>query len=60
MKGKTKTLPAIATAAALGGTAFGGAGYASHREGGHGMGFIDWRQLEVSAMEMFETVDADD
>ena len=58
MKTRTKTLTAIAVAAALGGTALAGAGYAGHRGGG-GMGFLDKGQLGVSAMEMFETVDAD-
>ncbi len=59
MKMKTKTLTAIAVAAALGGTALAGAGYAGHRGGGHGMSFLDKGQLAVSAMEMFESVDAD-
>ena len=59
MKTKTKTLTAIAVAAAVGGTALAGASYAGHRGGGHGMGFLDKGQLAVSAMEMFDTVDAD-
>ena len=59
MKTKTKTLTAIAIAAALGGTALAGASYADHRDGGHGMGFLDNGQLAVSAMEAFDTVDAD-
>ncbi len=59
MKTRTKTLTAIAVAAALGGTALAGASYAGHRGGGHGMGFLDKGQLAVSAMEMFEAVDAD-
>ena len=59
MKTRTKTLTAIAVATALGGTALAGAGYAGHRGGGHGMGFLDKGQLGVSAMEIFETVDAD-
>ena len=58
MKTKTKTLTAIAVAAALGGTALAGASYAGHR-GGDGMGFLDKGQLAVSAMELFESVDAD-
>ena len=58
MKTRTKTLTAIAVAAALGGTALAGAGYAGHR-GGDGMGFLDRGQLGVSAMELFESVDAD-
>ena len=59
MKTKTKTLTAIAVAAALGGTALAGASYAGHRGGGHGMGFLDGGQLAVSAMEVFQTVDTD-
>ena len=59
MRTKTKTLTAIAVAAALGGTALAGASYAGHRGGGHGMGFLDKGQLAVSAMELFESVDAD-
>lgn len=59
MKTKTKTLTAIAIAAALGGTALAGASYAGHRGGGDGMGFLDKGQLAVSAMEVFDTVDAD-
>ena len=59
MRTKTKTLTAIAVAAALGGTALAGASHAGHRDGGHGMGFLDKGQLAVSAMEMFDAVDAD-
>ena len=59
MRTKTKTLTAMAVAAALGGTVLAGASYAGHRDGGHGMGFLDNGQLAVSAMEMFEAVDAD-
>ena len=59
MKTKTKTLTAIAVAAALGGTALAGASYAGHRDGGDGMGLLDKGQLAVSAMEMFDAVDAD-
>ena len=55
---KTKTLTAIAVAAALGGTALAGASYAGHR-GGDGMGFLDRGQLGLSAMEVFAAVDAD-
>ena len=57
MNTKTRTLTAIAVAAALGGTAIAGASYAGHRGGGHGMGFLDKGQLAVSAMEMFDAVD---
>jgi len=59
MRTKTKTLTAMAIAAVLGGTALAGASYAGHRDGGHGMGFLDQGQLAVSAMEMFQAVDAD-
>ena len=59
MKTKTKTLTALAVAAALGGTALAGASYAGHRGGGHGMDFLDKGQLAVSAMELFDAVDAD-
>ncbi len=58
MKTKTKTLTALAVAAALGGTALAGASYAGHRGSGHGMGFLDKGQLAVSATEMFDAVDA--
>ena len=54
---KTKTLTAIAVAAALGGTVLAGTSYAGHRDGG--MGFLDNSQLAVSAMEVFQTVDTD-
>ena len=59
MRTKTKTLTAIAIAAALGGTALAGTSHAGHRDGGHGMGFLDKGQFAVSAMEMFDAVDAD-
>ena len=59
MKTKTKTLTALAVAAALGGTVLAGTSYAGHRDGGHGMTFLDQGQLAVSAMEMFEAVDTD-
>ena len=59
MKTKTKTLTALAVAAALGGTVLAGTSYAGHRDGGHGMTFLDDGQLAVSAMEMFEAVDTD-
>jgi len=57
MKSKTKKLTAIAVAAALGGTALAGVTYAGHRGGD--MGFLDKGQLAISAMEVFQTVDAD-
>ena len=57
MKMKTKTLTAIAVAAALGGTVLAGMSYAGHRDGGGG--FLDKGQLAVSAMEVFEGIDAD-
>ena len=43
MRTKTKTLTALAVAAALGGTVLAGASYAGHRDGGHGMAFLDNR-----------------
>ena len=58
MNRKTKTLTAIAVAAALGGTALAGISYAGHR-GGDGMGLLDRGQLGLSAMEVFAAVDAD-
>ena len=58
MNRKTKTLTAIAVAAALGGTALAGISYAGHR-GGDGMGFLHKGQLGLSAMEVFAAVDAD-
>ena len=57
MNTKTKTLTALAVAAALGGTALAGASYAGHRDGG--TGFLDKGQLAVSAMELFDAVDTD-
>ena len=59
MKTKTKTLTAIAIAAALGGTALAGASYAGHRSGGHGMDFLGGSPLGLFAMEVFNAVDAD-
>ena len=63
MKAKTKTLTAIAVAAVLGGAAI--ASYAGHRDGGHGgrhghgLGFLNKGQLAVSALEVFDAIDAD-
>ncbi len=59
MNTRTKTLTAIAVAAALGGATFAGISYAGHRGGGHGMDFLDRGQLGLSAMEVFAAVDAD-
>ena len=59
MRTKTKTLTAMAIAAALVGTAVAGASYAGHRDGGHGMGMLGKGQFAVSAMEMFDSIDAD-
>ena len=59
MRTKTKTLIALTVAAALGGTALAGVSHAGHRGGGDGMGFLGKGQLAVSAMEMFDAVDAD-
>ena len=58
MKTKTRTLTAIAVAAAVGGTALAGAGHAGHRDRG-GLDFPDAGQFELTAMEMFDAVDAD-
>ncbi len=59
MNARTKKLTAIGAAAVLGVAAVAGASYAGHRHGGHGMGFLDKGQLAVSAMEMFDSMDAD-
>ena len=59
MKTRTKTLTAIAVAAALGGATLAGVSWAGHRGGGHGMDFLDRGQLGLSAMEVFAAVDAD-
>ena len=59
MKTRTKTLTAIAIAAALGGTALATAGYAGHRGGHHGMHFLKGGPLGLSAMEVFNAADAD-
>ena len=65
MKCKTKTLIAIAVAGALGAAALVGVSYAGHRDGGfgarhgHGLGFLDKGQLALSALEMFDAIDAD-
>ena len=59
MSTKTRTATAIVIAAALGGTALAGAGYAKHRGDG-GPGFPDTGQFELTAMEVFDTIDADD
>ena len=55
----TKTLTAIAVVAALGGTVLMGASHVGHRDGGHGMDLPGNGQLAVSAMEMFDAIDAD-
>ena len=62
MKTKTKTMTAIAVAAVLGGGALvAGIAYANHRGGGFDddMGFLKGGHLGVTAMEVFETMDAD-
>ena len=59
MRTKTKTLTAMAVAVALGGTALAGASYAGHRDGGHGIGFLDRGHLALSAMEVFAAADSD-
>ncbi len=58
MRTKTRTLTAIVMAAALGGTALAGASYAGHRGGG-GLDFPDTGQFGVTALEIFDTIDAD-
>lgn len=59
MKAKTKILTAIVATAALGGITLAGVSYAGHRGDGHDMGFLNKGQLAISAMEMFDAVDAD-
>ena len=60
MKTRTKTITAIAVAA-LGGAAIAGVTYANHRGGGFDddIGFLDGGQFELTAMEVFTTIDAD-
>ena len=62
MRTKTKTMTAIAVAAALGGTALvAGITYADHRRVGFDddMDFLEEGHFGVTAMEVFETVDDD-
>ena len=62
MKTRTKTITAIAVAAALGGATLAGVTYANHRGAGGSdddIGFLDGGQFELTAMELFETIDAD-
>ena len=62
MKTKTKTMTAIAVATALGGAALvAGITYANHRGGGFDddMDFLERGHFGVTAMEVFETMDAD-
>ena len=59
MNARTKILTAIGAVAVLGAATVVGASYADPRFGGHGMGFLDKGQLAVSAMEMFDSIDAD-
>ena len=57
MNARTKTLVAATVAAAIGGTAIAGAGFAGHRD--DGMGLLDGGPLGLNTMEVFSTVDAD-
>lgn len=62
MKTKTKTVTAIAVAAVLGGGALvAGITYADHRGGGFDgdMDFLERGHFEMTAMEVFETMDTD-
>ena len=65
MRTKTKTVTALAVAAVLGGSALAAATYAGHRDDGfdgrhgHGLSLLDKGQLAVSAMELFDAIDAD-
>ena len=56
MRTKTKTLTAIAVAAALGGAALAGASYANHRGG---LNFPDGGQFAAGPADMFAAFDAD-
>ena len=64
MQTKTKTLIVVGLAAALGGAAIVGVSHASHRGGydgrhGPGLGFLDKGSLAATALEVFDSVDAD-
>ena len=59
MQTRTKALIAVGLAATLGGAAFVGVSHADHRSGGHGLGFLDKGSLAATALEVFDSVDAD-
>ena len=64
MQTRTKTLIAVGLAAAVGGTTIVGVSYAGHRghgfDGRHGpgLGFLDKGSLAATALEVFDSVDA--
>jgi len=64
MQTRTRTLIAVGLAAAVGGTAIVGVSYAGHRghgfDGRHGpgLGFLDKGSLAATALEVFDSVDA--
>ena len=58
MNTKTKTLTAIAAAAALGGVALVGVTHAGHRGGGS-PDFLNAGQFEVASLQIFDAIDAD-
>lgn len=63
MQTRTKTLIAVGLAAILGGAAIVGVSHAKHRggdfDGRHGLGFLDKGSLAATALEVFDSVDAD-
>ena len=68
MRTRTKTLIGIGVAAVIGGIALAGVSYADRGFGahygfrghhGHGMGFLAKGQFGLTAMEMFDAIDAD-
>ena len=63
MQTRTKTLIAVGLAATLGGAAIVGVSHAKHRDGNfdgrHGLGFLDKGSLAATALEVFDSVDAD-
>lgn len=69
MKPRTKAFIGIGVAALIGGAALAGKGYAYRSHGGHygfgghyghGMGFLAKGQFGLTALEMFDSIDADD
>ena len=62
MQTRTKTLIAAGLAAALGGAAIVGVSHADHRDGfdgRHGLSFLDKGSLAATALEVFDSIDAD-